>query len=143
MNFTNHAGAPPKVTKSFNSASAPETNSPKKKAAAPFSLRLTAEERVLLSELAGNRPLGAYIRSRLLGEHAQKRRKIRRPSIDHKTLALILSELGRSRLSSNMNQLAKAANIGVIDTSDSVIADLQDACRSIADMREMLISVRP
>ncbi len=140
MNFTNHAGDAPEVTNSFNSATSPETSSPKKKTAAPFSLRLTAEERALLSEKAGNRPLGAYIRSCLLGDNAQKRRKIRRPSIDHQKLALILSELGRSRLSSNMNQLARAANIGVIDTSDSVIADLQDACRSISDMREMLIA---
>lgn len=139
MKFTNHAGARPEVTQSFNLVTSPEITSAKKKTAAPFSLRLTAEERTILNEQAGSRPLGTYIRSRILGDHAQKRRKIRRPSVDHKTLALILLELGRSRLSSNMNQLERAANIGVIDTSDSVIADLQDACRSIFQMREMLI----
>ena len=141
MKFKNHAGgATSEVSKSFNLATSAETNSAKKKAAAPFSLRLTVEERALLSEKAGKRPLGAYICSRILGEHAQKRRKTRRPGPDHQKLALILSELGRSRLSSNMNQLAKAANIGVIDTSDSVIADLQEACQSISQMRKMLIA---
>lgn len=128
------------VKNAFNSATLPKSNSPKKKATAPFSLRLTAEERAILNEQAGNRPLGSYIRSRLLGDKVQKRRKSRRPSTDHQKLALVLSELGKSRLASNMNQLAKAANIGVIDTSDGVIADLEDACRSISQMREMLIA---
>ena len=139
MNFKNHAGTKSEVSKSFNLATSPETTSTKKEPPTPFSLRLTTEERALLSEQAGERPLGSYIRSRILGGHAQKRRKIRRPSLDHHKLAIILAELGRSRLSSNMNQLARAANIGVIDTSDSVIADLEEACRSISQMREMLI----
>ncbi len=53
--------------------------------------------------------------------------------------SLVLSELGRSRLASNMNQLAKAANIETLDFSDSVVRDLQEACRAIAQMREMLV----
>lgn len=110
------------------------------KTANPFSLRLTAEERAHLNEEAGNQPLGAYIRSRLLGERAEKRRLVRKPSPDHKILALILSELGRSRLASNMNQLARAANIGVLDISDQVACDIHEACRAITAMRKMLIT---
>lgn len=140
MKFENLVGTKPEVTSSFNIATASKATLPKKKTAAPFSIRLTAEERSLLYEQAGERPLGTYIRSRILGEHAQKRRKTRKPSPDHKKLALILSELGSSRLASNMNQLARAANIGVIDTSDQVIDELQQACQAISDMREMLIA---
>jgi len=125
----------------FNSAAtnAEDNSQTDSKTRSPFSLRLTAEEKAILKEQAGGRPLGSYIRSRLLGDKVQKRRKTRMPSTDHQKLALVLSELGKSRLASNMNQLAKAANIGVIDTSDGVIADLEDACRSISQMREILI----
>lgn len=97
------------------------------------------EERARLHEKAGNMPLGSYIRLRLLENDTEKRRPIRRPSLDHHKLALVLSELGRSRLASNMNQLAKAANIGTLDFSEAVFHDLQEACRDIAKMREMLI----
>jgi hypothetical protein len=115
-------------------------NRPKRKSAPPFSLRLTLEERARLNDLAGCQPLGAYIRSRLFGKDTDKRRFVRRPALDHQKLALVLSELGRSRLASNMNQLAKAANIGTLDFSEGVVHELRDACRSIAHMREMLIA---
>ncbi|MGH8510396.1 MAG: hypothetical protein ACREU8_03125 [Gammaproteobacteria bacterium] len=67
--------------------------SPRRKTAPPFALRLTAEARARLYEQAGSQPLGTYIRSRLFGEHAQKRRRIRRPGPDHKKLALVPAEL--------------------------------------------------
>ncbi|MGH8559362.1 MAG: hypothetical protein ACRESZ_18325 [Methylococcales bacterium] len=98
------------------------------------------EERARLNEQAGSQPLGAYIRSCLFGKNTEKRRSMRRPGPDHQKLALILLELGRSRLASNMNQLAKAANIGTLDFSEAVVNKLREACRAIAQMREMLIA---
>jgi hypothetical protein len=112
----------------------------KRKSAPPFSLRLTIEERAKLNEEAGTQPLGTYIRSRLFGQNIQKRRVARRPALDHQKLALVLSELGHSRLASNMNQLAKAANIGTLDFDDAVIRELQEACRSISHRGEVLIA---
>ena len=41
---------------------------PKAKAPPPFSLRLSKAERALLEARAGNQPLGAYMRSCLLGD---------------------------------------------------------------------------
>jgi hypothetical protein len=38
---------------------------------APFSLRLSVEERVYLEGLAGNQALGAYMREELLGDMAE------------------------------------------------------------------------
>lgn len=35
----------------------------------PFSLRLTIDERKRLDEMAGNQPLGFFIRNRLFNEH--------------------------------------------------------------------------
>ena len=122
------------------SASPDKKDRSKRKSALPFSLRLTLEERTRLNEQAGSQPIGAYIRSRIFGQNAKKRRAVRRPALDHQKLALVLSELGRSRLASNMNQLAKAANIGTLDFSEPVVNELREACRAIAQMREMLIA---
>ena len=78
----------------------------------PFSLRLTAEERAQLEAEAGPSPLGAYIRAKLLNGTAAPRRAHRRPVKDDQALAQVLSRLGDSRLSSNLNQLARSANTG-------------------------------
>ncbi len=106
---------------------------------APFSLRLSAEERAFLEERAGDQPLGAYIRECLLGENATKRRKSRKPTVDDKKLALLLAQLGQSRMPSNLNQLAKAANTGTLDVSRDIEQELKDACGAIMAMRDALI----
>ena len=124
----------------FRKSVSPKRKLRSQKSAPPFSLRLTVEERARLNEQAGSLPLGSYIRSRLFGQNTEKRRPVRRPSPDHQKLALVLSELGRSRLASNMNQLAKAANIGTLDFSDAVVKELEDACRAISQMRDMLVA---
>jgi len=140
MSFESHNNTPSSgITEIFGKSVSPKKDRARRKSASPFSLRLTDEKRARLNEQAGSQPLGAYIRSRIFGKNTEKRRQTRRPGLDHQKLALVLSELGRSRLASNMNQLAKAANIGTLDFSDSVVRDLQEACRAIAQMREMLI----
>ncbi len=88
---------------------------------------------------AGGRSLGAYIRERLLGERVHHRRTPRRPNIDEKQLAAVLAELGHSRLSSNLNQLARAVNMGTLDLSQDVEQELRDACRAVSAMRDTLI----
>ena len=88
----------------------------RKKTPAPFSLRLTFEERAKLEEAANGVPLGAYIRARLFDEDLPKvRRRGTRPVADHAALAKVLAGLGSSRLSSNLNQLAKVVNSGIRD----------------------------
>ncbi len=113
---------------------------------APFSLRLSRRERQILEDQAGNQPLGAFIRERLFGEDATKRRKSRKPRVDEQKLAQVLAELGRSRLSSNLNQLAKSANIGTIDVRDDVEAQLEEAAQAVLAMRDCLfiaLGLRP
>jgi hypothetical protein len=106
----------------------------------PFSLRLTARERARLEELAGSQPLGAYVRTRLFGEESDKRRMSRRPRVDEQKLAMVLAELGRSRLAQNMNQIAKAANTGTLDATPELTLDLQDACKTVRILRETLMA---
>ncbi|MEJ7926700.1 hypothetical protein WG908_08030 [Sphingobium sp. AN641] len=47
--------------------------------------------------------------------------------------------LGQSRLSSNVNQLAKAANSGSLPVTPETESDLRHACRDIAEIRRMLM----
>ncbi len=110
----------------------------KAKTTTPFSIRFTDEERTFLQEKAGCRSLGAYIREQLLGEKAEKRRILRKPKVNEKEIAALLAGLGKSRMPSNLNQLAKAANTGTLDVSGDVEQQLQDAYAAIIAMREAL-----
>ena len=118
----------------FSKAAAVE---PKKKAyPPPFSLRLTFDERSRLDAERGNKPLGAYIRERLLGEDAAPRKRSgNSPVKDTEALGRVLGALGQSRLSSNLNQLAKAVNTGSLPVTPETEADLQQACREVAALR--------
>ena len=55
-------------------------------------------------------------------------------------LAMVLSELGQSRLASNINQLAKAANMGTLDITPEIEQEIEQACREIQAMRALLIA---
>lgn len=111
-----------------------------KKETKPFSLRLTFEERVELEKSAAGMPVGEYIRARLFdGSEAPRRTRGKFPVKDHKELAQVLGLLGQSRLSSNLNQLAKAANSGTLPVTPDVEAELKRACHEIREIREHLI----
>jgi hypothetical protein len=112
----------------------------KKKYPPPFSLRLTLEERARLEAEAGDLPLGAYIRKRLLGDDVSPRtRRGNSPVKDKEALGRVMGALGAARLSANLNQLAKALNTGSLPVTPETEAELQEACRKIADMRADLL----
>lgn len=107
---------------------------------APFSLRLTHEERARLLADAGRKPMGAYIRERLFGDDAAPRKgRGYSPVKDYEALGRVLGALGRSRLSSNLNQLAKAVNTGSLPVTPETEASLRQACREVSDMRADLL----
>ena len=110
----------------------------RKKKPVPFSLRLSVEERADLDELAGNRPLGAYIREELLGDQQQKRRVSHKPTIDNQKVAQLLAVLRHSNIASNLNQLAKAVNCGNLTVDDDVQEQLERSCAAVLAMREAL-----
>lgn len=106
----------------------------------PFSLRLTAEERARLEAEAAGKPLGAYVRSRLFGEDAfPRKRKGKSPLKDQEALGRVLGALGQSRLSSNLNQLAKAVNTGSLPVTPETEADLRNACKEVLALRADLL----
>ncbi|WP_430449403.1 hypothetical protein [Rhodophyticola sp.] len=106
---------------------------------APFSLRLSFEERAALKKMAGDMPLGAYIKAVLFdGATAGVRRSTPKVS-DPEALGRVLGALGSSRLSQNVNQLAKAVNTGTLPVTPETEAELKEACRAIAEMRADLM----
>jgi hypothetical protein len=110
------------------------------KYALPFSLRLTLEERAKLDAGAGTLPLGAYIRQRLFDAPSPRARTFRRPVQDEQALGQVLAALGRSRLSSNLNQLAKAVHNGTLPVSPETEATILAACAQVAEMSGQLVT---
>ncbi|MEM8770647.1 MAG: hypothetical protein AAGD92_03250 [Pseudomonadota bacterium] len=125
------------IASKFAKASQPERS---REIARPFCLRLTNSERARLEAEAGTTPLGRYIRARLLGAASQKRRKARRISVNEQALARAMAHLGQSRLASNLNQIAKAANIGALPVSPDLEGELAEACHDVRQMRQALIT---
>jgi hypothetical protein len=112
----------------------------KPRALVPFSLRLTFEERARLEHEATGMSLGAYIRLRLFGDDvAPRKTRGRQPVKDHEALGRVLGALGGSRLSQNLNQLAKAVNTGSLPVTPETERDLREACASVALLRADLI----
>lgn len=106
----------------------------------PFSLRFTFDERAKLDVLRGSMPLGRYIREQLLGDDAAPRKKRGRyPVKDQEALGRVLGALGSSRLSQNLNQLARASNSGSLPVSPDVEEELRQACADVKAMREELL----
>ncbi|WP_395664484.1 hypothetical protein [Methylocella sp.] len=110
------------------------------KAPPPFSLRLTAAERARLEDDSAGKALGAYIRERLFGGDVAPRKRLGGfPVKDHEALGRVLGALGQSRLSSNLNQLAKAVNTGSLPVTPETEAELKEACGAVSAMRDELL----
>ncbi len=106
----------------------------------PFSLRLTYEERARLDAERGDKSLAAYIRERLFGDDAAPRKKRgNSPVQDKEALGRVAGALGQSRLSQNMNQLARAVNTGSLPVTPETEAEIKEACREISELRTALL----
>jgi hypothetical protein len=128
-------------THNFNRlAPPPAAKKPKENKPTPFSLCLTFEERAQLEHDAADMALGAYICERLLGEDAAPRKtRGKAPVKDYEALGRVLGALGSSRLSSNLNQLAKVVNTGSLPVTPETEAELREACAAVLVMREELL----
>jgi hypothetical protein len=120
------------------------TNAPSMRAGqarlAPFSLRLTPEERARLERASGEQAISAHIKRLLFPEDERPRRaRTRSPVKDHQALAEVLACLGASRIASNLNQLAKAANTGSLYFDLGTKVALNAACGDIRAMRQLLM----
>ena len=109
-------------------------------AARPFSIRLTDSERQALAERAGNRPLATFLRDLVLTTSLQApRQRLKVRTRDDEALARVLAALGQSRIANNLNQLAKAVNIGALPVTPETDKEIADACRAVVAMRHDLM----
>ena len=107
---------------------------------APFSLRLTPEERQQLEGQAGAMPLASYIKSVVLADEAPKYRSRRKPPVaEQQLLAEVLARLGQTRHANNLNQIAKHLNLGTLVIDPELEEDLKRAVAEVAWMRATLM----
>lgn len=126
---------------SFERAARPKRAKKKRFALSPLTLRLTAEERERLEELAAGMTLSAYVRACVFGEEAKRRkRRPRNVVADKRAVAEALALLGQSRIASNLNQLAYHANIGVLIVGDEEKAQIAEANAHLAAIRAHLMT---
>lgn len=105
----------------------------------PF--RVSADDYARLMAAAGDMSVSAYIRARLFDEDMKAARKNNKvPQAEQKILAELLSELGKSHLSQNINQIAKAVNCGMVLMPDDAIADINAARAELHKLRTTLLS---
>lgn len=109
---------------------------------APFSIRLNKDERARLALEAAGAPLGAFIKSKLLGGPPPAPKQTRTSGIameDRQAFAQALGLLGKSRLSSNLNQLARLANSGSLPITPETENELLAALREVRAIRTLLL----
>lgn len=125
---------------SFKSSSYGKPKRKKAPQTKPFCIRLTDEEKTHLKKLAANEHLSSWAREQLLGAEQRKRLRQRKPKVDDKNLAMVMALLGDQRISANLNQLARHANMGTLDCDDYVLEQIQEACAAMVAIRNYLIS---
>lgn len=146
MKYANGSQSVGGASVQFRQAAAQPTARKKSKALPPFSIRFSEDERARLDQAAGALSLAAYIRLKLFSEDdaPPTRRKLTRkqyqPSAELAVLGHMLGSLGKSRLASSLNQIAKAANMGALPVTPELEQELHDACAAVLSMRQKLIS---
>lgn len=128
------------IRSKFNAASGAKPLPPCRTSTQPVSLRMTFVEKARLERDAAGMSLAAYIRWRLFEPSApppKSRGKF--PVKDHRSLAKLIGLLGQSRISNNLNQLARAANTGSLVMDPQTERELRDAAKDVADMRRLLL----
>ena len=106
---------------------------------APFSLRLSEDERARLAGEAAGAPLGTYLKAKLLGDAPVRTRRTGLAVEDRKALGQVLGLLGSSRIANNLNQLAHAANVGALPVSPELEADLMATLAEVREIRRLLL----
>lgn len=106
----------------------------------PITFRVSTEEKRKLEKAAAGLTISAYIRSCLFGENVTPRKtRGKHPVKDQEVLGKVLGQLGKSRLANNLNQLAKAVNMGTLPVSPDTEKEIREACAHVAAMRANLM----
>lgn len=107
------------------------------KGPAPFSLRLTAEERKLLDRKAAGQPLSRFIKSLIFHSDGNG-------DAGHlpggQELAKVLGKLGQSGLSQNLAQLVEYVRLGAFPITPETEAQLRKTFADVQQMKAMLMA---
>lgn len=111
----------------------------RKKYAPPLSVRMTLAQKARLKSNAdaAGRTIGSFVRKVLFDEPVPEIRE-RSPRGDMLLIGQLLGKIGASRISSNLNQLAKAMHSGSLAVTPEVLREVENACKEIHDMNKML-----
>ena len=109
----------------------------KSKSPSPLTLRLTAEERARLEQLAAGMTLSAYVRACVFAEETRRPKTVVE---DKKAAAEALALLGQSRIASNLNQLAHHANLGILIVGEEEKAEIAEANAHLKAIRSLLMT---
>ena len=113
----------------------------KRRAVSPLVIRLTAEERARLEELAAGMTLSAYVRACVFGQEAKRRKRRPKDAVaDKQAAAEALALLGQSRIANNLNQLAYHANIGALEIGASEREQIDEAYEHVLAIRALLVT---
>lgn len=124
----------------FLSAANEEPKPTRRRRDAPTSIRFSKSERRELERAANGAPIATYVKSRLFGSPLPRHRtRGQNPVKDFEALGRVLGLLGQSRIASNLNQLARAANLGALSIPPEAAAELNEACRAVIQMRRELL----
>ena len=112
-------------------------NKAKKANPSPISIYFNWSQLDELDAMRQGQKRGTFIKEAVFS--AGKRLIKRYAETDRILIAKVLAALGKSRISSNINQLAKAANSGSLPVNEEVQKALLDACITIEWMKVTLI----
>ena len=88
-------------------------------------------------------PVSDFARDRILSDYLDKPKPRRRsPTKELEAAGRILGELGRTRIASNLNQLAKQANAGSLVLTPEIQTALLPACADIRQIRNLLLKMQ-
>ena len=124
----------------FASSADNDTRKPgRRKRMAPLSIRLSPEERARLEVMAGNQPIGRFVKGRLFAANDNNPAKARKHSAvqDQQSLARILGMLARMEVFHTLKALLSEASRTPLKPETEYA--LREACRDIAEIRRMLI----
>ncbi|MGN6539125.1 MAG: hypothetical protein ACTHKQ_25790 [Mesorhizobium sp.] len=112
----------------------------RRKRPAPFSIRLSADERARLAIEAAGAPLSAYIKAKALDASVPTRARRSGLAVEDRTaLAQALALLGRSEIVGNLAEMAQAVRIGSLPLTPETEAELLAALHGVHDMRRLLL----
>jgi len=112
----------------------------KKSEPSPLCVRVSPEERARLVREAGSMTISAFIRWLLFGDDATPRkRRVKNPIKDYRILAQLFALIKQTQAWNNLNQIARAINSNTWVVSPETEKLLQEACKAIIEIRDMLM----